>query len=144
MWCLPAEAPRTQVASLNSRQTSREKWLGEPSHTCDVSSGLDYEKMSTRVTQSQWNCRALRHTYQIGPRLIWQKRHGLLFNEPTGVNTTRTAHELQRRSVCFAHYRKSRLFWHFCSDVQRKKLNHWINHHTHKKETNCLKPKTRF
>lgn len=35
--------PKLKVC-LNSEQTNTEKWPGEPSHTCDVSSGLDYEK----------------------------------------------------------------------------------------------------
>ena len=71
-------------------------------------------EMWTRVTQSHWNSRAVRHIYQIDPSLIWQKQHVLLFNEPIGVNTSQAAHELQWSSVYFARNR-GRFFWQFCS-----------------------------
>ena len=71
-------------------------------------------KMLTRVTQSHYSNRVVRHVYQIGPSLMWQKQHVLLVNEPTGVNTTQAAHELQWKSVYFACSRR-RFFWHFCS-----------------------------
>lgn len=79
-------------------------------------------EMSTRVIRSHWNHRAVRHIYQIGPRLMWQKQHVLLVNKPIGVNTTQAAHELQWRSVYFARNRRRRFFWHFSLNYREKNL----------------------
>lgn len=78
-------------------------------------------EMSTRVAQSHWNHRALRHVYQIGPRLIWQKQHVLLFNKPTGVNTTQAAHELRWRSVYFTRNRGGDFSDNFALKSREKK-----------------------
>ena len=124
-WCLPTEAHSIQAGSLNSRQTTGEVARSAKSHLWCIFWSWLWE-MWARVIQSHWNSRAVRHIYQIDPSLIWQKQHVLLFNEPIGVNTSQAAHELQWSSVYFARNRR-RFFWHFCSQVQRKKLNHWID-----------------
>lgn len=100
-WCLPAEAHSTEVVSLSQRQPRGEVVRRAKSYLWRIFWSRLWE-MSTRVTQSHWNHRAVRHIYQIGPRMIWQKQHVLLFNKPIGVNTTQAAHELQWRSVYFA------------------------------------------
>lgn len=85
-WCLPAEAPSTEVISLSRRQPQGEG-VGRAKLYLRRISWSRLREMSTRVAQSHWNHRAVGHIYQIGPRLIWQKQHVLLLHKPTGVNT---------------------------------------------------------
>lgn len=120
MWCLPTQAHSIHVGSLNPGKQQGEVAGREESHLWCIFLSWLWE-MWGRVIQSYWNSRAIRHVYQIDPSLMWQKQHVLLFNEPTGVNTSQAAHELQWSSVYFACNTR-RFFWHFCSQVQRKKI----------------------
>lgn len=92
---------------------------GQPNPTVSLFCLQQWET-STIITKNHWNSRAVRCIYQIGLGLTWQKQHVLLFSEPTGVNTTPAAPELQQSAVYSAHQHKEGLLNTFFIENTKK------------------------